>query len=130
MSFECLNNDNFILYAAKSYEKPNCIRSDFKEDLKRFNYLKKLLRRYLRTGDLKERLILNHIIVIYNVFSIEPATRMLFYQLDKDSYSELKTFLIFLNYMPNVVRGIDGIDIISSDILIDMKIAEVLREIK
>ena len=130
MSFDDLNNDNIMIYAMKVYDKPNCIMSEFKEDMKRFNYLKRLFRRYAKVGEMRERLILNHLVVLYNVFGVEVATRMLFYKMSKDDYSALKTYLIFLNYMPAVVHGIKGQDIISSEIPVDMKIAEVLREIK
>ena len=130
MSFDDLTSENFLLYAVKAYDKPNCIMSEFKEDMKRFNYLKRLFRRYRKMNDLRERLVINHLVVIYNVFGVEVATRMLFYKMSKDDYSALKTYLIFLNYMPAVVHGIKGQDIISSEISVDMKIAEVLREIK
>ena len=130
MSFDDLTSENFLLYAVKAYDKPNCIMSEFKEDMKRFNYLKRLFRRYRKMNDLRERLVINHLVVIYNVFGVEVATRMLFYKMSKDDYSALKTYLIFLNYMPAVVHGIKGQDIISSEIPVDMKIAEVLREIK
>jgi len=125
-----LTSENFLLYAVKAYDKPNCIMSEFKEDMKRFNYLKRLFRRYRKMDDLRERLVINHLVVVYNVFGVEVATRMLFYKMSKDDYSALKTYLIFLNYMPAVVHGIKGQDIISSEIPVDMKIAEVLREIK
>jgi hypothetical protein len=104
--------------------------SEFKEDMKRFNYLKRLFRRYRKDGEMKERLIINHLMVIYNVFGVEVATRMLFYKMNKEDYGTLKTFLLFLNYMPNVVYGIKGHNIHSSDISVDMMIAEKLREIK
>jgi hypothetical protein len=130
MSFDDLTSENFLLYAVKAYDKPNCIMSEFKEDMKRFNYLKRLFRRYRKMNDLRERLVINHLVVVYNVFGVEVATRMLFYKMSKDDYSALKTYLIFLNYMPTVVHGIKGQDIISSEIPVDMKIAEVLREIK
>jgi hypothetical protein len=130
MSFDDLTSENFLLYAVKAYDKPNCIMSEFKEDMKRFNYLKRLFRRYRKMDDLRERLVINHLVVIYNVFGVEVATRMLFYKMSKDDYSALKTYLIFLNYMPAVVHSIKGQDIISSEIPVDMKIAEVLREIK
>jgi hypothetical protein len=130
MSFDDLTSENFLLYAVKAYDKPNCIMSEFKEDMKRFNYLKRLFRRYRKMNDLRERLVINHLVVVYNVFGVEVATRMLFYKMSKDDYSALKTYLIFLNYMPAVVHGIKGQDIISSEIPVDMKIAEVLREIK
>jgi len=125
-----LTSENFLLYAVKAYDKPNCIMSEFKEDMKRFNYLKRLFRRYRKMDDLRERLVINHLVVVYNVFGVDVATRMLFYKMSKDDYSALKTYLIFLNYMPAVVHGIKGQNIISSEIPVDMKIAEVLREIK
>jgi 5'(3')-deoxyribonucleotidase len=130
MSFDDLTSENFLLYAVKAYDKPNCIMSEFKEDMKRFNYLKRLFRRYRKMDDLRERLVINHLVVVYNVFGVEVATRMLFYKMSKDDYSALKTYLIFLNYMPAVVHGIKGQDIVTSEIPVDMKIAEVLREIK
>ena len=130
MSFDDLNNDNVMLYAAKAYDKPNCIMSEFKEDMKRFNYLKRLFQRYRKLGELRERLIINHLVVLYNVFGPEVTTRLLYFKLNKEDYSSLKTYLLFLNYMPNIVRGIKGSDIHSSSIPVDMKIAEVLRNIK
>ena len=130
MSFDDLNNENFLMYAIKAYDKPNCIMSEFKEDMKKFNYLKRLFRRYRKEGELKERLVLNHLVVLYNVFGIEPTTRMLFYKVVEDDYSALKTYLLFLNNMPSVIKGIKGKDIISSNIEVDLKIAEILRQIK
>lgn len=128
--FENLTPENILMYAMKAYDKPNCIMSEFKEDLKRFNYLKRLFQRYRKVGDIKERLVINHLIVIYNVFGVEVSTRLLFYKLSKDDYSALKTYLLFLNYMPETIKGIKGHDIHSSDIPVDMDIAEVLRTIK
>jgi hypothetical protein len=130
MSFDDLTSENILLYAVKAYDKPNCIMSEFKEDMKRFNYLKRLFRRYRKDGEVKDRLIINHLVVLYNVFGVEVATRILFYKMSKDDFSALKTYLLFLNYMPNVVRGIKGNDIISSDIPVDMIIADTLRNIK
>ena len=128
--FENLTPENILMYAMKAYDKPNCVMSEFKEDLKRFNYLKRLFQRYRKVGDIKERLVINHLIVIYNVFGVEVSTRLLFYKLSKEDYSALKTYLLFLNYMPETVKGIKGHDIHSSDIPVDMDIAEVLRTIK
>lgn len=130
MSFDDLSNDNVMLYAAKAYDKPNCIMSEFKEDMKRFNYLKRLFQRYRKLGELRERLIINHLVVLYNVFGPEVTTRLLFFKLNKEDYSALKTYLLFLNYMPTIVRGIKGTNINSSDITVDMKIADELRKIK
>jgi len=130
MLFENLTNDNVLIYAMKAYDKPNMLLSEFKEDYKRFEYLKRLFRRYRKNGEIKEQLILNHLVVVYNIFGTEAATRLLFFKVPKDDYSILKTYLLFLNYMPNVVRGIKGQDIISSEISVDMNIAEILRQIK
>lgn len=130
MSFDNLTSENILLYAMKAYDRPNMLMSEFKEDMKRFNYLKRLLKRYRKDGEMRERLVINHLVVLYNVFGVEVATRMLFFKMSKEDFSALKTFLLFLNYMPNVVRGIKGQDIISSEISVDMNIAEILRQIK
>jgi hypothetical protein len=130
MSFENLTEENIMLYAAKAYDRPNCIMSEFTEDMKRLNYLKRLFRRYSKHGEMRERLILNHIVVLYNIFGPEVSTRIMFYHTNKSDYSILKTYLIFLNLMPERVRGINGTDIISSEIPIDMNVAEVLRNLK
>lgn len=128
--FENLTSDNILLYAMKAYEKPNCILSEFKNDMKRFNYLKRLFLRYRKHGDLKERLIINHLVVIYNLFGVETSTRILFYKMSKEDYSTLKTYLLFLNFMPEIIRGIKGKDILSSDIPVDMQVADALRGIR
>jgi hypothetical protein len=114
----------------KAYDRPNMLMSEFKDDMKRFNYLKRLFKRYRKDGDPKEQLVLNHLVVLYNVFGPEVTTRLLFYKMATEDYSALKTYLLFLNYMPDVVKGIKGNDIISSDIPVDMKIADILRNIK
>jgi len=130
MSFENLTAENIMIFALKAYDKPNCIMSEFREDLKRFNYLKKLFRRYRKFGEIKERLILNHLVVLNNVFGPEIATRLLFFKMSKEDYSALKTYLIFLSCMPDRVKGIKGHDILSSEIPVDMTIANSLRNIK
>jgi len=130
MSFDDLSNENILIYAMKVYDKPNCIMSEFKEDMKRFNYLKRLFFRHRKTGEVKERLILNHLVVLCNVFGPEPATRLLFYKMAKEDYPSLKTYLVFLSCMPDVVRGIKGKDILSSEIPVDTSVANVLRTIK
>ena len=127
MSFDDLTNDNILIYAVKAYDKPNCIMSEFKEDMKRFNYLKRLFKRYRKVGELREQLVLNHLVVICNVFGPEVATRILFFKMSKDDFSALKTYLLFLSCMPEKVRGIKGHDIISSEIPVDMTIANILR---
>jgi len=127
--FDDLNEDNFLLYAVKAYNSPHCIMSEFEGDLKRTKYLKRLFRRYKITKTLKERLILNHLILLYNVFGAEAATRILFYRVDEVDYDVLKTFLSYLNYMPDKITGINGKDILSSDILVDVNVVEILRQI-
>ena len=130
MQFDNLTSENILMYAMKIYDRPDCIMSEFKEDMKRFNYLKRLFRRYRKIGEIKERLVLNHLVVLYNVFGAEALTRMLFFKMSKDDQPVVKTYLLFLSCMPEVVKGIKGQDIISSDIPVDLKIAEVLRELK
>ena len=130
MSFDDLTNENIMLYAVKCYDKPNCIMSEFKEDMKRFNYLKRLFKRYRKLGELREQLVLNHLVVLNNVFGPEGATRLLFFKMTKDDYSALKTYLLFLSCMPDRVKGIRGQDILSSEIPVDMTIADALRNIR
>jgi hypothetical protein len=126
MVFEKLNENNFLLFAMNHYDNPQCHSlEEFDEDLKKFLYLKKLITRYKKDNDLKERLILNHIIVLYNVFGVN-ATRMLFYKVDKDYWDVLVTFLIFLGHMP---ESIPEYNIILSDIKLDEKIIAVLRKL-
>jgi hypothetical protein len=127
--FDDLNDENFTIYAMKSYNSPNCIMSEFEGDLKRTKYLKKLFRKYKKSNILKERLILNHIILVYNVFGVEAATKILFYKIDDRDYDILKTFLLYLNYMPDRVFGIRGKNIDSSTIMVDLNIAEILRKL-
>ena len=96
-----LNDDNFLIFAIKSYDNRGCLgMSDLEEDLKRFKYIKRLFRRYETTDVLSERLILNHIIILNNLFGTEAATKMLFYKIDKKFWPQLKTFLVFLNFFP------------------------------
>jgi hypothetical protein len=127
--FDDLNDENFMMYAMKCYMTPNCIISEFESDIKRTKYLKRLFRRYKITKTLKERLILNHIILLNNVFGPEPTSRILFYKIDKRDYDILKTFLIYLGIMPDIVRSVNGKNIISADIPVDLHIAQILRQI-
>lgn len=101
--FEELNDSNFLIFAAKHYYNPKYIDADeFYEDLKRFKYIKRLLNRYEDTGKISERLVLNHLIVIFNSFGIEPALQMLELRLDEKKYwSYIKPFLIYLRYIKN-----------------------------
>lgn len=98
--FDELNEDNFVLFASRNYNNPQCMSvEEFYHDLHRFKYLKRLFRRYAQNNDLQERLILNHLVVIYNVFGIEAANRMMFYRMEEEYWSVIKTFLIFLNFL-------------------------------
>ena len=126
-----LDDSNFILYAAAHYDNPQCYDTDeFYDDLKRFKYLKRLFNRYKETGELKERLILKHLIVIYNVFGPTPATRLLFFKLE-GYYDLLKPFLMLMNQMPETVYGIgpENKDVNSVDLGMDNGIIKSLRKI-
>ena len=101
MEFLLLDDTNYVMYAMKHYDNPQCEGiEEFYEDLHRTKYLKRLFRKYNSSGVVRERLILNHIIIFYNVFGIEPATRLLFQRIESDLHPLLKTFLVFLNYLP------------------------------
>ena len=96
MLFSELNDDNFQLFAAKHYDNPQAVtKEDFEKDLNYFKYIKRLLRRYKSTGELKSHLLINHFIVLYNIFG-EACTPMLFYKIEEDLWSTMKTFIIFL----------------------------------
>jgi hypothetical protein len=100
-SFEELNNKNFLLFAAKNYQNSQCMtQEEFEDDLQRFKYLKRLFNRYEVTNELSERLILNHLVVLYNVFGIKAANHMMFYKIEEKNWPILKTFLVYLNYLP------------------------------
>ena len=123
---EKLSENNFLLYAMHHYDNPQCHSiEEFEEDLKKFLYLKKLLSRYKRDGELRERLILNHIIVLYNVFG-EATTNMLFYKIDKDYWDTLITFLVYLDRMPETIIEYS---IKLSDIPLDETVISTLRKI-
>ena len=95
-----LNEDNFLIFAIKNYQNPSSTgMAVLEDDLKRFKYLKRLLNRYEKTGEPNERLIINHLILLYNVFG-KGTTEMLFYKLEEKYWSNLKTYLVFLNRMP------------------------------
>lgn len=127
--FDELNEDNFMMYAMKCYASPNCVMSEFEGDIKRTKYLKRLFRRYKVSKTLKERLILNHVILLNNVFGPEVTARILFYRIDERDYDILKTFLLYLNILPEMIYGINGKNIHTADIPVDMNIAEILRKI-
>ena len=104
MRFDELNEGNYLLFAIKFYNNPQAVtRDDFESDLKRIRYIKRLLKRYKNTGELKVHLILNHLIVLYNVFD-EATIPMLYYHLEEDLWSPIKSFLIFLDRVPEYPR--------------------------
>jgi len=127
--FDDLNDDNFLMYAVKCYTSPHCIQSEFDGDIKRTKYLKRLFRRYKITKSVKERLILNHIILLNNVFGPVATARILFYRIDERDYDILKSFLAYLNIMPDVIYGIRGKNIYTQDIPLETNILEILRAI-
>jgi len=125
-----LNDDNFDIYAAKHYDRPHIITSEFEDDLRRIKYVKRLLRKYKQSGDFKERLILNHVIILSNVFGVQPAVNMLFFKLDPEDYPALKTILLFLNFMPDRLNvTFNKYTLKQEDITVDLNIAKRLREI-
>ena len=122
-----LTESTFLLFASKYYDNPNCADIvEFDEDLKRFQYLRKLFGRYRQDNDLKERLILNHLIVIYNIFGPE-ATNMLFMKLH-DYHEYLKPFVVYLNFMPPII-AYDGTVLHRDNINSDENISNLLRGI-
>ena len=131
MKFDDLNDDNFLMFAMKEYNDIQCTDiEEFYDDLKKIKYIKRLFNIYKNNGQLKERLILNHLIVFYNVFPIQAGTRILFYKIEKAFWPMLKTFLIFLDRMPETVDSIRGETIRSNDIQLDDGIVTRLRAIK
>jgi hypothetical protein len=126
MLLEKLTENNFLLYAMHHYDNPQCHSvAEFEEDLKRFLYIKKLFTRYKQNGELRERLILNHIIVLYNIFG-DAATQMLFYKIEESYWSTLVTFLVYLDRMPDEVPMHS---VVLSDIELDENVIKALREI-
>ena len=98
--FEDLNEENFTLFAIRHYDNPQCTSTEeFYEDIRRFRYLKRLLKRYHRTGELRERLILNHLIILSNVFGVPNAIRMLQHKMDDEYWPVIKTCLLYLDYI-------------------------------
>ena len=122
MAFE-LTDVNLLNYAMKHYNNPECKSiEEFQEDLTRTKYIKRLFRKYKTSGELKERLLLNHIIIFYNVFGIEAATNILFFKIEEEFWPLLKTFLVFLDMFPEN-------DIEKIKIPLEQEIIDVLRNI-
>jgi hypothetical protein len=123
MKFDELNEDNYILFAIKYYDNPQAVtREDFFEDLSRFKYIKKLLRKYVKTGDLNLNLLINHFVIVFNVFS-DATIPLLFFKIEKELWSSMKTFLLFLNRIPEYPKSF------LDDIPIDKKCLDILQSI-
>jgi hypothetical protein len=123
MIFNELNEDNFLLFAIKNYENPQAVaKEDFDKDLNHFKYIKRLLKRYKKTGELKTHLLINHFIVLYNIFG-EATTPMLFFKLEREMWSQLKTFIMFLNRLPEFPKSY------LNDIQVDLNCLEQLQKI-
>jgi hypothetical protein len=119
--FDELSNKNFKLFAANNYNNPECTDvEEFKQDLSRFKYLKRLLTRYEEHGELQERLILNHLIVLYNVFGIEACNKMVWFKIDESHYHIIKPFLVYLHYLPEDQM---------IDVPMDPVVVDILREL-
>ena len=129
--FDDLNEKNYVHFAMKYYMNNQCTSiEEFNEDLNKIKYVKRLFNRFLETGELRTNLIMNHLIVIYNVFETEAATRMLFFKVEKRFYSILKPFLLFMERLPKIVKGIDGKDVVVNDIPLNEMTVKELRKIE
>ena len=119
--FDELTSKNFKLFAAQHYNNPECTDvEEFKQDLSRFKYLKRLLTRYEEHGELQERLILNHIIVLYNVFGLKACNKMIWYKIEEQQYQYIKPFLVYLHYLPEDEKV---------EVVMDPNIVDILREL-
>ncbi len=131
MKFDDLTEENFLMFSMREYNNMQCTDvEEFYDDLKKVKYIKRLFNIYKNDGQLKERLILNHLITWYNVFPVRAGTRILFYKIEEHFWPMLKTFLIFLDRMPNKIEMIRGKEIKSTDIILDEGIVTRLRTIK
>ena len=127
MRFNELTNENYLMFALLHYDNPHCVDiKEYFEDVRKLKYIKRLFNRYKEDGVMKERLILNHLISFYNVFDNEAATRLLFFRVGKEYHSLLKTFLVYLNRMPEQVDE----NLYSDSVQLDYKVTEILRKIK
>tara|TARA_Y100001938_G_C7995996_1_gene382110 strand:- start:188 stop:556 length:369 start_codon:yes stop_codon:yes gene_type:complete len=122
MTFE-LDDDNLLNYAMRNYDNPHCKSvEEFQDDLNRTKYIKRLFRKYKTTGELRERLILNHMIIFYNVFGVEAASNILFYKIEEEFHTLLKTFMVYLEVFPEN-------DLEKIKIPLDNKVVNVLRNL-
>jgi hypothetical protein len=124
-----LTKKTYFTYAMKMYNNPSCTGlEEFHEDLVRFKYVKRLLHRYVRTGEVVPRLLVNHIIALTNVFRAEAVSRILFYRVHPNAWRALKTVLEYLSLMPNEIPSVDGAAILNTDISQDIVLLRILRE--
>ena len=130
MIFDDLNEKNFLFYAMKEYDNPQCTEiEEFNDDLKKIKYIKRLLNQYASEGVLKERLLLNHIIIFYNVFPPVAATRILFFKIEEKFWPILKPFLFYLKLIPeDKIESIRGKEIKTNEILMDQGVVDSLRK--
>lgn len=125
-----LAENNFLLFASKYYLNPICLDiKEFKSDIRKIRYVIKLLQKYDKTGELRERLILNHLISFYNCFEVTAATQMLFYKVPKEYWSYLKPFLLYLNFLPEKIYCVGNEPIDMVNITMDMTIVNKLRRL-
>lgn len=125
-----LNNNNYILYAIKNYENPNCKGlDDFHNDLAITSYILRLLKRCQKKKQIKEQLLINHIIIFFNLFGVEAAIKLLFFKIPENLWPEMKTFLVFLNFMPEKIEIKENIFLYNSEIPLIPELIDVLRKI-
>ena len=125
--FDVINDDNFFLYTAKNYDNPSCTGlDDFHEDLNHIKYIKRLFNRYENKGELKDGLITNHLLTLYNIFG-NSTTTILFFKLEESYWSLLKTFLVGLNRLPDAVHGLEQGEINTVDIPLNQEVVKRLR---
>lgn len=123
MQFNVLNEDNFLLFAIKNYENPQAVtKDDFNRDLNHFKYIKRLLKKYIKTGEIRTHLLINHFIVLYNVFG-EATNPMLFFKIEEELWPQVKTFIVFLNKLPEYPKSK------IHDIQVDLKCFKELQKI-
>ena len=126
MIFNELTEDNFLLFAIKNYENPQAVtKEDFDKDLNHFKYIKRLLKRYKNTGQLKTHLLLNHFIILYNIFG-EATTPMLFHKIEDDLWPSMKTFIMFLGKLPDYPKS--GIHNIQPDLYCLQELYKIYNE--
>jgi hypothetical protein len=129
MNIEKITDDNFFVFCARHYDKQCHSTEEFIEDLQRIKYIKKLITRYEETSELKERLILNHLIILANVFGPDIACKIIFLKM-RDQLKYLKPFMILLNMLPSRLYNVGEEKIINTDLIpMDNKIVEALRKI-